>query len=72
MRRKTVAIHEAGAPEESAASSNPNQPVAIPPEYCRDESSLDEALADSFPASDPPAWNPGVARPIPGPPRQGG
>jgi hypothetical protein len=29
------------------------------------EVAMDDALAASFPASDPPAWNPGVARPIP-------
>lgn len=26
---------------------------------------IDDVLADSFPASDPPSWNPGVARPDP-------
>jgi hypothetical protein len=29
------------------------------------EWALDEVLADSFPASDPPSWNPGIARPDP-------
>jgi hypothetical protein len=29
------------------------------------ERALDEVLADSFPASDPPSWNPGIARPRP-------
>jgi hypothetical protein len=29
------------------------------------ERALDDVLADSFPASDPPSWNPGVARPDP-------
>lgn len=31
----------------------------------RTELAIDDALAGSFPASDPPAWNPGIARPIP-------
>ena len=26
---------------------------------------VDATLADSFPASDPPSWNPGIARPSP-------
>jgi hypothetical protein len=26
------------------------------------EEALDQVLADSFPASDPPSWNPGTAR----------
>jgi hypothetical protein len=29
------------------------------------ERAIDSVLADSFPASDPPSWNPGVARPDP-------
>jgi hypothetical protein len=29
------------------------------------ERGIDDVLADSFPASDPPSWNPGVARPDP-------
>ena len=30
------------------------------------ELAIDDTLEASFPASDPPAWNPGLARPIPG------
>src|SRR3954470_17872341 len=26
---------------------------------------IDDVLADSFPASDPPSWTPGMARPVP-------
>lgn len=29
------------------------------------ERALDQALADSFPASDPPSWNTGIVRPAP-------
>ena len=29
------------------------------------EQALDQVLADSFPASDPPSWNPGIVRAAP-------
>jgi hypothetical protein len=30
------------------------------------EQAMDQVLADSFPASDPPSWNPGIIRTSPG------
>jgi hypothetical protein len=32
---------------------------------------IDDTLAATFPASDPPAWTPGIARPAPDPPTVG-
>lgn len=31
----------------------------------REPNWIDDVLADSFPASDPPSWTPGMARPAP-------
>jgi hypothetical protein len=42
----------------------PDERVAVQGER-RSELAIDDALAGTFPASDPPAWNPGVARPSP-------
>ena len=42
----------------------PHMSVAVRRER-QSEFTIDDALAGSFPASDPPAWNPGMARPIP-------
>ena len=71
MLRTTTAIEDqllTGAPNAisivgvdtfSAQSSERRQRLV-------DERALDEVLAESFPASDPPSWTPGIARPGPG------
>ena len=43
---------------------SPTEPLPVRGE-CESELAIDDALAGSFPASDPPAWNPGIARPTP-------
>lgn len=46
----------------STARLTADERLAVRPEQ-QSESAMDDALADSFPASDPPAWNAGLVRP---------
>jgi hypothetical protein len=47
-------------PSTSVESVPPAREVASDPDTTREEWQLDEVLADSFPASDPPPWTLGV------------
>jgi hypothetical protein len=48
----------------SPSSGRPEGARAAEARAWRQEVAVDEALAESFPASDPPSWTPGIARPV--------
>jgi hypothetical protein len=69
-------LHTRSAPEYRAGASAAILPTIVTVDRFAEESNerrsrlaaeqaLDATLADSFPASDPPSWNPGFARPGP-------
>jgi hypothetical protein len=69
MFQTSTTTHQTGLPFRplevpGATDVRSDEHVAVRRER-QTEVALDDAVAASFPASDPPAWNPGIARPIP-------
>jgi len=69
MHQTSATTYQTGLPLRllelpEALDTRPDEHVAVRRER-QTEVAMDDALAASFPASDPPAWNPGIARPIP-------
>ena len=69
MLQTNTATYQIGRPlrplaSPSAVGVRPDEHVDVRRER-QQEVAMDDALAASFPASGPQAWNPGVARPIP-------
>ena len=65
---KTTAIQRTAQPFAWPERVNPDfdlGPSEVRQRRLAAERALDEALAESFPASDPPSWTPGVVRPAP-------
>ena len=69
LHRRSATEYRASAAAALLPAIVTGEPFAEEPSVRRSrfaaEQALDAVLADSFPASDPPSWNPGFARPSP-------